>query len=238
MGIKNLPIIIYSHSSYSDVWPLIFGQIKKFHTTNPLYLFTNEKSYDGVTSLYYDESLNYNNRVIQCLSQINNEIFLFLHEDMPLYDTPNYSVLDEYIKLIVNDSLDSIKLIFAGNETNFIPGDITQQYSHKNLTTTDWSHFSIQPTLIKKNTLLDILKRYPSSNLWELENNIHISKFHPYIEQCTSLKGKQRGIYHFDSLVYPYIATAIVKGKWNFQEYPELKNLLDIYNIKSRNYND
>lgn len=238
MGIKNLPIIVYSHSSYSDIWPLIFGQMKKFHTTNPLYLFTNKKSYDGVTSIYYDESLNYNNRVIQCLSQISDEVFLFLHEDMPLYDAPNYSVLDEYTELIINGNLDSIKLIFSGNETNFISEDIiTQQNSFKNLTTTDWSHFSIQPTLIKKNILLDILERYPSSNLWELENNIHISNFHPYIEQCTSLKGKQRGMYHFDSLVYPYIATAIVKGKWNFQEYPELKNLLDIYNIKSRNYN-
>ena len=131
-----------------------------------------------------------------------------------------------------------IKLIFAGSENNFTPGKgITQQYLYKNLTTTNWSHFSIQPTLIKKDTLLNILERYPSNNLWELENNIHISNFHPYIEQCTSLKGKQRGIYHFDSLVYPYIATAIVKGKWNFQEYPELKKLLDSYNIKSRNYN-
>lgn len=238
MGIKNLPIIVYSHSSYSDVWPLIFGQIKKFHTTNPLYLFTNEKSYNGVTSIYYDESLNYNNRVIQCLSQINDKTFLFLHEDMPLYKTPNYSILDEYVKLIINGDLDSIKLIFAGNEVNPIPGKITPQYSYKNLTTTDCSHFSIQPTLIKKDTLLDILERYPSDDLWELESKIHISNYHPYIEQCTSLKGKQRGIHHFDSLVYPYIATAIVKGKWNFQEYPELKGLLDIYNIKSRNYND
>tara|TARA_R110001592_G_scaffold54105_1_gene165768 strand:- start:721 stop:1440 length:720 start_codon:yes stop_codon:yes gene_type:complete len=239
MGIKNLPIVVYSHSSYSDVWPLIFGQIKKYHTTNPLYLFTNEKSYGGVTSIYYNESSNYNDRITQCLSQINDEVFLFLHEDMPLYDTPNYSVLDEYLKLIINDDLDSIKLIFAGSETSFIPGKgITQQYLYKNLTTTDWSHFSIQPTLIKKSTLLSVLERYPSNNLWELENNIHISNFHPYIEQCTSLKGKQRGIYHFDSLVYPYTATAIVKGKWNFQEYPELRNLLDSYNIKSRNYND
>ena len=216
MGIKNLPIVVYSHSSYSDVWPLIFGQIKKYHTTNPLYLFTNEKSYGGVTSIYYNESSNYNDRITQCLSQIN-----------------------EYLKLIINDDLDSIKLIFAGSETSFIPGKgITQQYLYKNLTTTDWSHFSIQPTLIKKSTLLSVLERYPSNNLWELENNIHISNFHPYIEQCTSLKGKQRGIYHFDSLVYPYTATAIVKGKWNFQEYPELRNLLDSYNIKSRNYND
>lgn len=239
MGIKNLPIVVYSHSSYSDVWPLIFGQLKKFHTTNPLYLFTNEKSYSGVTSIYYDALLNYNNRIIQCLSQINNEVFLFMHEDMPLYDTPNYHILDEYLKLITNNNIDSIKLIFAGNKINSIQdSEILKKYIYKNLTFTDWSHFSIQPTIIKKNTLLDILERYPSQNLWELENNIHTSNYHPYIEQCTSLKGKKRGIHHFDSLVYPYIATAVVKGDWNFQEYPELKKLLDKYNIKSRNYND
>ena len=134
MGIKNLPIVVYSHSSYNDVWPLIFGQIKKYHPINPLYLFTNEKSYKGVTSIYYNELLNYNNRIIQCLSQINEDVFLFLHEDMPLYDTPNYSVLNEYLKLIINDSLDSIKLIFAGSDNNFTPGKgITQQYLYKNI---------------------------------------------------------------------------------------------------------
>ena len=31
--------------------------------------------------------------------------------------------------------------------------------------------------------------------------------------------------------IYPYVATAIVKGKWNIKEYPILENLLKSYNI-------
>jgi len=229
MGIKKLPIIVYSHYSYSDVWPLIFSQIKKYHPKNPIYLFTNEGIFEGVKSIYYSNFLDYNNRVIQCLSQIKEKIFLFLHEDMPLYATPNYKMLNRYLELITSNQVDSIKLIFAGEEYR-------KHSSDETLSVTNCSRFSIQPTLIKKSILLDILEQYPSDNLWQLESNISLSKFHPYEEYCSNLKGKKRGIHHYDSEVYPYIATAIVKGEWNFKEYPELKELLDTYHIKSRNY--
>jgi hypothetical protein len=37
---------------------------------------------------------------------------------------------------------------------------------------------------------------------------------------------------HWDSSIFPYIATAIVKGKWNIGEYEkELKPILDEWNI-------
>ena len=37
---------------------------------------------------------------------------------------------------------------------------------------------------------------------------------------------RKRGLYHYDSLVFPYIATAINKGKWNYNEY---QKELDIF---------
>ena len=42
----------------------------------------------------------------------------------------------------------------------------------------------------------------------------------------------KRGMHHYDSSIVPYIASAIVKGKWNISEYPtELPPLLQKYNI-------
>ena len=42
----------------------------------------------------------------------------------------------------------------------------------------------------------------------------------------------KRGIYHYDSYVFPIIATAITKGKWNVSEYKkELEPLLVEFNI-------
>jgi len=42
----------------------------------------------------------------------------------------------------------------------------------------------------------------------------------------------KRGIYHWDSGIYPYIATAVVKGKWDYECYSkELSKLMDKYKI-------
>ena len=42
----------------------------------------------------------------------------------------------------------------------------------------------------------------------------------------------RRGSLHYDSSVFPYIATAITKCKWNYNQYKvELDNLFEQYNI-------
>ena len=42
----------------------------------------------------------------------------------------------------------------------------------------------------------------------------------------------KRGIYHYDTIVFPHICTALVKGQWNIAEYTiELSPLLKEYNI-------
>jgi hypothetical protein len=39
-------------------------------------------------------------------------------------------------------------------------------------------------------------------------------------------------LYHYDSFVYPYVATAINKGKWNLNEYTEeLNPIFEEYGI-------
>ena len=42
---------------------------------------------------------------------------------------------------------------------------------------------------------------------------------------------KRRGSLHFDSNVFPYTLTGIVKSMWNTLEYPELTEMLNQYSI-------
>ena len=43
---------------------------------------------------------------------------------------------------------------------------------------------------------------------------------------------RKRGMYHCDSIVFPYIATAINKGKWNYNEYQKELDILFLeYNM-------
>lgn len=227
----NIPILLYSHSSYSDVWPLILGQFEIYFPKTKIYLLTDNCPILGnFTPIYYKNEQTYNERIISCLNQLEIDTFLFTHEDMPLYNSPDLSILNKYISYVESNKLDSIKLIFGGWHNKSKTCSFDQSLSKNKLT-----RFSIQPTIIKKPTLISILKRYPASNLWKLERKISKSWYHPFKEYACNLKGNKHGN-HFDCQIYPYIATAIVKGKWNLEQYPELKILLNNYNINSRNH--
>ena len=54
------------------------------------------------------------------------------------------------------------------------------------------------------------------------------------ISLCSFVQNKdKRGKFHYDSSIYPYICTAVIKGKWNFKEYK--KELFEIFYNKKFN---
>ena len=92
-----------------------------------------------------------------------------------------------------------------------------------------FSKFSIQPTIIRKDILLQIASNVGALNIWDFENAIVGSGMDFMARRGDE---KKRGLYHYDSFVYPYVATAINKGKWNLKEYTEeLNPIFDEYNI-------
>jgi hypothetical protein len=97
-----------------------------------------------------------------------------------------------------------------------------------------WSRwqFSIQPTLWRRESLEAILRGTGDQSIWDLEvhgqrsfRKLGMRGYQP------ATTGPRRGKHHGESKIYPYIATAIVKGKWNISEYPELSHLIAAYGI-------
>ncbi len=45
-------------------------------------------------------------------------------------------------------------------------------------------------------------------------------------------KEPKRGLYHYDSSIFPYICTAVVRGRWNTLEYKyELSKIAEKYKV-------
>lgn len=218
-------VVIYTHTDMKDVWVPFFGQMKKYMSNYKTYVCVNSKS-DEIPSdyiqIYYDDTKSYTERLVEALSQIEEEVILFTHEDMILFNEPNYEYLDKYFSYVTDKKLDSIKLIYAGE------GGIKSEIDDT-LVINDYSKFSIQPTIITKKIIIDIAYGLGSKTIWEMEESIVGSG----MDFSARLGNeKKRGYYHYDSFVYPYVATAINKGKWNFTEYQkELDVLFTEYNI-------
>jgi hypothetical protein len=218
-------IVVYTHTDVKDVWVPFFDRLKKYMSDYKTYICVDKDDKDIPTEyhkIYYNTELKYTERLSESLSQINEEVILFMHEDMILYNTPNHDYIKKYADYIESKSIDSVKLIYLGDGGIESPIDST-------LVLNEYSKFSIQPTIIRKSILEDMVKGVGAISIWEFELAIvgagmdFMPKFGNEI---------RRGLHHCDSSVYPYIATAINKGKWNTTEYQkELDIIFEEYNI-------
>lgn len=242
--IPNTARVMYTHTDYADCWPMYFGQVAKvgnFFSAN--YVFVNrvdERIPSYFQQVIYDEKLSYTDRLKTCLEKIEDQIIFFEHEDMILYDIPEVSQLINYSKLMkksLKDNLnpnkfDVIKMIRGGK---FFSKNVLRK-NVKNLQVisrfSPWI-FSIQPSFWVRTSLISVLTDHTGKGIWEFEAAAQRTmRSIKYRSALVFEKTKKRGELHYDSKIYPYIATAIVKGKWNIKEYEvELRELSREYEI-------
>ena len=227
-----MKILLYTHSDYSWVWEYWHKQTDKFlNAFEKICLLNSNSSFrEDYLVIKYDDKLTYKNRILSCLDNIDDdEIVLFCHEDMFLYKKPNFEIIDEYINLIKSGNCELIKLVRAFENLD------KSNIHDKLFKNPDKQLFSIQPTLIKIKTLKYIYKTVPGDNIWEFEANTTKEYLKDLISLCSYdlNQDKKRGKFHYDSSVYPYICTAVIKGKWNFKEYK--KELYEIFYNKKFN---
>jgi hypothetical protein len=227
MGI-SVPLIVYTHTDMKDVWPMFFGQLKKYIGDTKVYVAVNEEDEFLLeyNQIIYDDSKLYTQRWTEILELIQEETFMFMHEDMILFDKVDFQSLEKYIGYVKDNLAESIKLILAGDRFDEWSVD-------KTLVTNQYAKFSIQPTITQKKIFQQLVENLPPMNIWEFEEAI-VSSDKDFMVKVGG--EKKRGIYHYDSIVFPYIATAINKGKWNMTEYyRELDLLFKEYNINPFN---
>lgn len=214
---------------------MFIGQADKFFPKHiKRYVLIDEDKENIIPSnwkkLLYNEKDTYNERVRSCLDKIDNDYCIFHHEDMPLYSKPDLQFLEDTKNLMHEKNVDYTKLIKGGEDRDVcfenhkglfvIPEDSTYLFAN-------------QPSIWNLKRLKEVYSHCYVSHIREFEPRAQV------ICRLLKIKGlycyngeKKRGLYHWDSSVYPYIATAIVKGKWNYNNYKkEMGVLLNEYGI-------
>lgn len=225
-------IILYTHTDYRFVWKYAITRMRKYFPRTKINFLIDYlggmKVYNfgeyifkinNIGWLQYDDKSKYTRRVHTCLSQDSEKVILFMHEDMFLFGEPDYVKLKEFATLVREDKADVIKLI-RGSE-QLIPSNL-----HPNLfKNPDNLKFAIQPSIIKEKTLWLVMFSTPGDTIWEFEANSFVTPVLKNTFFCYNGESK-RGLHHYNNSIYPYFATAIVKGKWNTEEYSkELEEL-------------
>ena len=183
----------------------------------------------------YDDTIPYTNRLLSCLNQINTEMCLFTHEDMMLYGDIHEQYFEECVSAVRDGNVDFVKLLKGGmpqdtdEDIKYKGSDILNRIDH------DFHYiFAIQPTIWNTQSFISLVENNQNMSIWDFEvKGQSYCRTKEYVGLYANHKDdNKRGEFHWDSVTYPYISTAIYKGKWVTDQYPdELGNLFLEYNI-------
>lgn len=226
---NKLSLLTYTHSNCSDIHPLYLDSSSKYFNEINHYLLTNNDINDKrVTQILYDDTQCYYEQMLLGLSSIQTKYVIYSQEDYILYNYVDLNMINKYVEFLENDdNINFIRLIQSGIYGN------EKEYNDDLLIINNDSEyfFSTQITIWRKEILEKLLSLSKPKYITDEPKNSSYLKSIEGIGLCTKLKGDKIGG-HYNSVIYPYMATAIIKGKWNFTEYGDkLEELLNRYDI-------
>jgi hypothetical protein len=232
----DICLVVDTTSKYSDVWKPYFEMLKKYFPENiKVYVFTDNAdglNYPNATPIYYNNNDSYRNQFLSCLKQVEEKYMLYNSEDYILYNKVQMDKIDEVINVLeLEKNYDFVKFIKGPEETEKF-----KDYKNLHIINSNSTNFFAQQSSIWKTS--SFTKVFEES----IPENGRMQQEPMGSEVCRriGINGLQyfegtevkRGIFHWDSNIYPCIATAINKGKWNLTEYYELLNpILNEFNI-------
>lgn len=231
---SNLAFVTYTHSNCKDIWRPYFDSLDTYASNIPSYVFSNEKTSEFINHKYlvYDDYKNYCEEFIRLLENVKEDYFIYMQEDFILYNYIDKDKIQNYIEILSKDeNLSYVRLIKCGDVTSIKYKEDLFYISISGSSNNSINSFSMQPTIWKKKDFIKIYALTMSSRFgegWQYTiamNQLNINGLYSYNNE------PKRGGHH-DSYVFPYIATAVVRGKWNYSEYSEeLKPIFTKYDI-------
>ena len=239
---NSLALVINSHSSNQDCLRLFFIQLEKYfeeQTFSNVYLFVDKIAEDFnlptyVTIVPYEDEDSFTDQMIQCLSAIDENVILYCNEDYLFYDSPD----NNSIKNLASDlehtlDLSYIRFVYADIES-FATYTELHGKSLLYIPSTSQCCYSQTLSLWKTSDYLKIHEHGPKASIGskgEAQGHFEILARSTCrdlnIQGCVINDNKnKRGLFHYDSNIVPHVASALVKGRWNLSEYPELVDIL------------
>ena len=212
---------------YVDLMDKYYGKFE--HT-----ILTDDKSNISAPNrnyFIYENSDPFYDVWLRTFEKYTSEYFLYMQDDFFIYNPIDRKTLNFYYEIMKeNKEISCIRLFKSGIKSNSRVDNVPTLYNVDYAT--DYA-FSMQPTIWRteafekiQNTKLHISPWDEGKMTGDVLSSLGINSLYHYDNE------PKRGMNHYDSKVFPYIATALIRGKWNTKEYPEeLNKILIEYGI-------
>lgn len=215
---SDLTLFVNTHSSCADLWPMFFGQLKKHWPERPSCVVAAdvfEERFDDMmdrqfsiddTYVSYAACKRFTSQYLMGLCAVETPYVLTLQEDMILYG----DVSERAASARPRDDVDCLRLIYSGPHLAY----------------------SMQASVWHTSSLKALYAGFDADTPWDAElKGDGVMKMFSMKVAMIEPNGPKRGRDHYDNNEFPYIATALCRGKWNAEYHRELEPLHAQYDI-------
>lgn len=240
---NEIALIINTISKNSDIWKPFFDSIERYVSKeffSKKYVFVDEdlssipQDYDVIK---YDPGQTYKEQFCSCIGSVDQEYCIYISEDYILYSSIDETTINQFKEVLNRENFLSFIRFMRGGVYD---GPFKEHLNNLYRVPIDKEYFYTNQAALWRTK--DLKKVH------DLGPNLHIANKdwrnsfeYQATKVCNEMKMQglfchygesKRGLYHYDSKVFPHISTALVKGKWNMSEYPEkMSNLIKEYKI-------
>ncbi len=232
--LADVACVTYTTSKYADVWPAHFGQLSKHLGGLKSYVLSDFGSgqlfdFKEHQLIEHDDAAPYWTQFVKALDSIEEEHVVYLQEDFFLYDDVNHGMLGKVFEWFKDSDFDYVRLIRCGYNTP-LDKHIKDNLFEVDMATQD--AFSMQATLWKKGSMRK-LYTHVGSQKWLEGEHWNIGARQLKLKGAFTWNGEpQVGAFHYDSKIWPYVCTAVNKGQWSMDQYPDaMRRIVKEYNI-------
>jgi hypothetical protein len=235
---KNVSLVINTFSNYSDLWRMFFDKLDRHIPDLKRYVFVDKETPDkNSTVFYYNPNDMFRTQFLDCIKKVDEEYCIFISEDYVMYENANMDLIQRYVDILEENKQITFIRFAKGidfGEPKYKNYDDLYELSHV------LPYFYSQTAgLWRTRDLEKIFQNTPDSHIAGLDMSQQFEILASKTCRDLDIRGlfcyhgePKRGEHHYDSIVFPYITTALVKGKWNTSEYPnELIPLIEEYDI-------
>jgi hypothetical protein len=226
--------VCYTHSDYSDIWPLVFGQIANL-VKLPKIVYSNEiKNHPFDRALIYDDTKTYPQKLVDLCNEVNSKYIVLVH-DNDLVMNFNNELCQDYVEEMELKQIDRLMFgILKRRENNerFVKAE-------KNMTSHFLTPYDVGPSIWKKDALLKAM----STELNTSYRQIEFGNIQNWVEENLNVMGltSDKTSTTLYSIGRPFnsehaFCHILCQGKWlEFYTYMDyyflLPKLLEYYKI-------
>jgi hypothetical protein len=194
-----MSLVIFSHSDYSYLWPIIQDITVDLFKLNPIFIFNSENNIVPPSGfekyIKYDSTLCFAERWLKVLPEIESDYILVVH-DVCLIINADITKLEQLFNIVKNNNIDRCCLnVFDGDDV--IAGDIPLcNLSSATTKSKTYIPYDVSPSIWKKQSFLNLWTMFPNETYANSEQNHALKNYCKTNLACFGLQKTNEKIYY------------------------------------------